>query len=120
LELVERLHAKSEVNFTQRVRGAAGDVRVAFEREVKVRGGEKGEMELPREIHLEIAPFVGTAAAQITARLQFKMLDPEPGLCLWYDMLGIEQVIDESIRDMIVQITTATGIPPYLGSVVFH
>jgi len=116
LELVETLHGKNNVKFTSEMRTNTGGTRLHYETEVSLRGGAAGgEVELPREIRLGIAPFVGGALYSVAARLRYRIANP--GLVLWYEILGMENILRDSVLDLTKLIAEKTGIVPYLGSV---
>ena len=120
LELVSSLHGHIEARFNQTYRLKDGATKLAYDEDVVVRGSttatsKPGELELPSHIEALIAPFEGSEAVAITARLKVRCDNRK--LVLWFETVNPHQIVRECVRDTLSGIAEATEITPLMGSI---
>jgi uncharacterized protein YfdQ (DUF2303 family) len=72
LELAQSFHATTNATFRSARRLQSGAVQVQYDEEVQASAGASGELEVPTEFTLAVAPFVGDEPTAVTARLRFR------------------------------------------------
>jgi uncharacterized protein YfdQ (DUF2303 family) len=73
LEIAQSIHATTNASFRSATRLADGEIQVAYDEEIQASAGHKGELSIPREFILAIAPFVGEEPYRLTARLRYRV-----------------------------------------------
>lgn len=117
LELARTFDAKRNVNFRSGVRLDSGDVQLTYEEVTKAKAGEKGELEIPSAFTIRVAPFLGVPAADISARLRWRITDGD--LSIGYALLRPDRVRRDIIsaligemRDKLEAVPVFMGTPP--------
>jgi uncharacterized protein YfdQ (DUF2303 family) len=73
LEVAQTFHASTSAQFRSSTRLASGEQRLQYDEEVKAAAGGSGDLTVPTELVLAIAPFVGEDPYRVTARLRFRL-----------------------------------------------
>lgn len=73
LELAQTFHAKTGVTFRSSTRLASGEQQLQYDEETAATAGRTGQMAVPTAIVLMLAPFIGEAEVQISARFRFRV-----------------------------------------------
>lgn len=76
VELVTNLEGKCHVDITQAVKLTTGAIQLKYSEVIEVKGGtvpQSGEMQVPKELTVSIAPFEGCAPRQMRARLRYRI-----------------------------------------------
>jgi uncharacterized protein YfdQ (DUF2303 family) len=73
LEIATTFQAKRHVDFQSGVRLSSGDVQLSYSESTTTSAGHKGNIEVPAEFTLALAPFVGTKPREVTARLRYRI-----------------------------------------------
>lgn len=117
LELVRSLEGHKNARFSGAVRLATGNVSVAWEEETVVRGSQaisNGSIELPLIITAGIAPFYGTLAYAVQARLKTKVQDRK--LFLWYETISEHLIMRDSIALVVQKVVAELKRPVLIGT----
>lgn len=72
LELAQTLHVNVGVKCKSGLRLANGETQFTYEEDVQATAGKAGNVVIPNEFTLGVAPFIGTPAYEVKARLRFK------------------------------------------------
>lgn len=117
LEIARTFDAKRTVNFSSGVRLDSGDVQLTYEETAKAKAGERGQLDIPYAFTVHIAPFLGVPAADIQARLRWRIQDGE--LRIGYALLRPDHVRRDIIaaligelRDQVEPVPVFMGLPP--------
>jgi uncharacterized protein YfdQ (DUF2303 family) len=113
LEIAKTLEARSNVEFKSGVRLDNGDHSLKFVVETKTTAGGNGELTVPAEFALGIAPFNGGPPYRVRARLRYRINDQR--LFLRYELIQPHKVIEAACKELVATITAETGIAPLLG-----
>ena len=111
LELVQDFHVASTGRFQSRQPLAGGSTAFTYTDEQTARGGAK--LEIPKQLVLQLEPFVGAQAVELIARFRYRMRDGQ--LALGIKLSRPEDVIRSAFGDICDQVAAATGTPVWQG-----
>lgn len=112
LEVIQDLTAKKEVNFKSTIRLDNGQVGLLYDEQISS-GKRDGQIDVPRDFTISIAPFLGSPAVGIKARLRFRINDGH--LQFVYKLNQPHKVLEAAFDSARTYIAHATGIPVLLG-----
>lgn len=113
LEMVKTLQAKKAVQFESSVRLDNGAVHFRYSEDV--RGSvTKGAIDIPGEITLGIAPYLGESPFSVQARLRWRISDNKT-LVLWYELVREHKVTETVATEICERIAAALGVPVWRG-----
>lgn len=116
LELVQNLHGASNVRFSSAMRLQSGAHRFHFDGEVELRGqAGGGDIELPKELRLGIAPFVGLTMYSVQVRLKYRI--KEHKLVIWYEVVDKQHIVRDAIMELVCLVKDKTGLTPMIGQI---
>lgn len=98
-EIAESLEATNKVDFKSHQRLHSGEVKFAYEETQQARAGHKGELEIPKQFTLGIAPWIGLDPVEIHADLRWRI--GPGGLLLGYKLLELEQVLEFAFASLV-------------------
>jgi uncharacterized protein YfdQ (DUF2303 family) len=98
LEVAQSIHATVNAEFRSAARLDNGAIAVQWVEDVNARGGAAGDVEIPQEMILGIAPFYGEQPYELTARIRYRI--EGGGLKIGYKL----ERPDAVIRDCLIQI----------------
>lgn len=75
LEIAQTFHMTSGVTFRSSTRLSTGQQQFQYDEESKASAGTSGQLTVPTNIVLSIAPFFGEKASRVGARLRFRLHD---------------------------------------------
>jgi uncharacterized protein YfdQ (DUF2303 family) len=98
VEIARNLEAKKDVNFTSVLRPQNGSVNFHYQENVQgaVRGGD---ITIPDEFILGLAPFEGCDKYRVTARLRYR-IESGGRLAMWFDLLRVEDIIEQAFAEI--------------------
>jgi uncharacterized protein YfdQ (DUF2303 family) len=73
LEIAQTFQARRNVDFKSGSRLASGDVQLHYEETTEAKAGRMGNMEIPPEMDVALAPYLGTTAGIVTARVRYRI-----------------------------------------------
>lgn len=115
LEIAQSFHASTSAQFRSATRLASGEQRLQYDEEVKASAGSAGELTVPTELTLAVAPFIGEDAYRVKARLRFRVR--AGSLTLGYRLDRPEAVVRDALEKVTFKIgghfaQTYLGDPP--------
>lgn len=113
LELAQSFQAATKVNFKSSRMLDTGQRQLMYEETIDAKAGQKGEITIPKEFTLALAPYEGCAPYKVIARLRFRM--KEGDLSLGYVLDRPNEVLRSAFDDEVVKVETATGLTAYRG-----
>lgn len=113
LELATSFHAHRTATFDGGVRLANGDQQLKYTEQTTGAAGVKGTMEVPTKFTVRLAPFVGVAPVDMTARLRWRIRD---AFRIGYVLHRPDQVRSDAFNAIAVQIDETTEVPVLFGS----
>lgn len=114
LDLVTELEGKSHVDITQAVKLQTGAIKLNYSEVVELKGGsgnQSGEMIVPKELTVNIAPFEGTARREMKARLRFRIENKR--ILFSYDPIHSHWHVRALIEEVLNTIYSQTGTEPF-------
>lgn len=115
LEIARTFDAHRNVNFRSGVRLDNGDVQLEYEEITKAKAGERGELEIPSAFTIRVAPFLGVQAADISARLRWRIADGQ--LSIGYALLRPDRVRRDIISSLILEMRgDLDQVPVFMGT----
>ena len=117
LELVTTLNGHQNATFNSSLRLKNGAYSVSYDESIEVKGTivSRGDsLELPPRISAGIKLFHGCPAYQVDARLKTGI--KERKLTLWFETIGLPQMVRENLLNVVEQVEEQTKIKAYIGS----
>jgi uncharacterized protein YfdQ (DUF2303 family) len=116
LELVKSLHGHRNARFNTALRLDNGAYSVSFDEDIVIKGSnvsKAGDMTLPDKLTCAAKVFLGGDKWEINARLKTACKDRQ--LVIWYQIIGVPEIIRENIFSLVKKINEKTEILPMLG-----
>lgn len=116
-EVATSLQAKKSVSFRSGFKTKSGDIQFTYDEETKAQAGVKGQLEIPDEFTLRLAPFAYTTPVELTAKLRYRITDGE--LQIGYKLLRPLEIRRDAFSTIVGEIRGQLGesLPVFLGSV---
>lgn len=113
LEIARTFTASIGTRFRQAARLRDGATQFVYEETIDAKGGESGEVTIPEEFRLLVAPFVGTAERSISARLRFRINSGQ--LAIGYALPLAERLNAQAFDEVVVAASEALGAAVLVG-----
>lgn len=107
LEIAQSFHAATDAKFRSRIVLASGEVRMAYDETVEAQAGQHGEIKIPQEFELAIAPFVGEEPYKVMARFRYRVRNGN--LQLGYSLIEPELVVRDCLERIAGKLTEKFG-----------
>lgn len=127
LEIAQSFHATTDANFRSKIVLASGEVRMAYDETIDAKAGQSGDIKIPQEFELAIAPFIGEDEYKVMARFRYRVRNGN--LQLGYSLIEPELVVRDALERIADRITARfeeqyesdgrrvyLGRPPELGA----
>jgi uncharacterized protein YfdQ (DUF2303 family) len=114
VELAKTFEANTKVQFKEAVVLESGERKLMFDQTITAKAGQKGDITIPREFTVGLAPYEGTDRFKVVCRLRYRI--EEGRLRIGYAMARPEAVLEEAFRDIVTEIETATGLTAFAGT----
>lgn len=102
IELATKFEASTKVEFGSAVRLDNGEVKFEYSETVGPRKGNKGEIDLPKELKLGLRPYIGGPIYYVWAQLRYR-IRPE-GLALGFALQRPENILEAAFADIVTEI----------------
>lgn len=99
LELAQSFSAKRNLTFESSKALSSGEVQLEYREQVEATAGKAGRLQIPQQFTLGIAPFEGSPAYKVTARLRYRIHDGR--LTLGYALDRPEDVLEAAFGDVL-------------------
>ena len=113
-ELAQTFNAAIGVKFQQAGRIADGRRALHWEEQIDAQAGEQGDLTIPKQFLLRVAPFEGGPAYELRARLRFQIREAK--LTLTYVLVRPEDVRKLAFDDALSAIEDGTGMKALRGT----
>lgn len=114
IDVCRMLNIRREVNFSSGIQLAGGNVQLVYTESDKGTVGT-GEVTIPEEFTIRVAPFIGTDPRDVVARLRYRLKDGK--LSLFYDLHQKDKIASLAFNSAVKAISEATGTKVLLGVV---
>lgn len=113
LEIAQSIHSTNSATFRSGYRLHDGQYNVQYDEQVETSAGTRGELVVPEEFELGLAPFIGEDSFRIKARLRVR---PQGGqLSLGYKLENPERAVNTVLEDVAKRIAEKFGERVYIG-----
>lgn len=107
LELAQSFQAHTKVQFSSANVLASGERQLVYTEETTAQAGRRGDIVIPKEFELGIAPYEGSEPYRVVARLRHRIGDGR--LTLGYVLDRPEDVLRAAFLDVLSQVEQGTG-----------
>jgi uncharacterized protein YfdQ (DUF2303 family) len=112
LEIAQRFHASGITTFKSGIRLQSGMVQFLYEEDVNATAGE---LQIPQELELAVAPFYGAAKYAVTAYFRYRLQRDK--LTLGYSLIRPRDMERAAFEEVLMQVKEALqGVPFINGS----
>lgn len=112
LELAQTFEATKSVDFESSHRLSSGERRLEYKETLAAKAGQRGQIDIPTQITLGLAPWRGGDVYRVTARFRYRIADGR--LLLGYVLDRPEDVLDAAFREICSQIADELDGRPLL------
>lgn len=102
LELAQHFEAKKSADFSSSERMDNGQVQFTFTEKVGAKAGQKGQLEIPKDILLVLKPYVGGVPYHVYANFRYRLSGGE--LRLGYVLVRPQDILDAAFADIVTEI----------------
>lgn len=113
LEVARTFTASIGSQFRQAARLRDGATQFVYEETIEAKGGGNGEVAIPEEFRLLVAPFVGTDEREIVARLRFRLNGGK--LAIGYALPLAERLAAAAFDEVVIAVAEALGVTVLVG-----
>lgn len=114
LEVAQSMQARVTAEFRSAARLDNGAIAMQWVEDVQARAGQTGDLEIPAEMVLGIAPFYGEAPYEVTARIRYRIADGD--LRIGYALDRPDAVVRDCLLHIAERITAAFPDKVFMGS----
>lgn len=107
LELAQTFEAAQSAEFRSATRLDSGERVFAFSETIDARAGRDGQLTIPAEFHLALAPFVGSSPRAVVARLRYRLRDGK--LTLGYFLDRPDRVLEAAFEEVLEVLESSTA-----------
>lgn len=100
------LQAKTSSNFLSSKRLSDGSFELLSEEKIEA-STKRGQTKIPESFTLALAPFRGSEAVEVTARLRFRIQGGK--LVLWFDLHRAQEVLERAFDSILAKIEQGIG-----------
>jgi len=108
LQLAKTFQATKSVEFKEATVLESGARQFVYQETVASKAGQTGDLEVPSEFSIGVAPFEGTEPYRVTCRLRYKI--ESGGLRIGYQIHRPHLVIEDAVNDVVTRVESDTGM----------
>jgi uncharacterized protein YfdQ (DUF2303 family) len=108
LEIAQEFQAHTKVTYKSGSRLQSGQIRLQHEETVDARAGDRGDIVIPSEFHLGIAPYEDCGAYRIIARFRYR-ISRDGVLTLGYVLDDPQRKAREAVKQIAEKVAAETG-----------
>lgn len=102
IEIATTFEAKSKADFTSAVRLDNGDVRLDYTEQTTAKAGQKGDIEIPKELILALRPYIGGPRVWVTAQFRYRLTGGN--VLLGFALVRPEVILETAFADIVTEI----------------
>lgn len=114
LDLVRTIKASQNLECTGDIDERGAQTGASFVLITKTKTGAKGELELPSEFILAIAPYEGCNKIPIKTKLRMEICSPR--LTLWYELVKAQKAEKEALENIVAGVEKDTEMTAWYGT----
>lgn len=113
LEIAQTFHATVGVTFRQQGLLDNGQRQFTYAEDVSGTAGTNGELTIPKELTLGLAPYKGLDPYAVTARLRYRV--QPSGLAIGYHLVRPDDVLERAFSEVTEKLSAHLDLPVRLG-----
>lgn len=113
LEIAKTFEAKTNIAFRSSVVLESGQRQLEYVENIDARAGNTGSLTVPKEFVLGIAPYEGSDAYRVVARLRHRITNGQLGI--GYQLIRAEDVMRAAFADTVALVEAATELTAFRG-----
>ncbi|MFF1876041.1 DUF2303 family protein, partial [Kitasatospora herbaricolor] len=102
IEIATTFEAKQKADFGSAVRTDSGAVQFAYTETVAAKAGQKGTLEIPKQLRLALRPYIGGPIYYLFAQFRYRI--SSGGLLLGYAIERPENILEAAFSDIVTEI----------------
>lgn len=114
LELAQHFQAHSKVDYKSDRLLQSGQRQFVYEETIEAKAGATGEIKIPRDFELGIAPYEGSDTYSVVARLRYRLTEGK--LTIGYALVRPHDVLRDAFNDVLKAVQAGTDAPVVRGS----
>lgn len=114
LELAKTFQAKTGIEFESAIVLDSGQRQLTYKETIAARAGLTGQITIPKEIEIGLAPFEGSDPYRVRARLRYRLSGGN--LTIGYQIVGLEDLLRAAFDDQLAIVENVTGLEAYRGN----
>lgn len=115
LTLAREIQASTKGEFKSAFDERNGSFNLQYQKDVQGRT-KNGEVDVPEQFTVQVAPFRGSALFELTARFRFR-IEEDGDLVIWYDLLRPHKAWEEAVGKVKTKLEDELSLPVFLGSI---
>lgn len=113
LEVARTFEAKRDVAFRSAIVVESGARQFTYNEQIEARAGAEGKVTVPSRFGLGLAPFEGSEAFRLEARLRYRITGGR--LAIGYQLVRPDLVLRAAFLDAVLAVETGTGLVAHQG-----
>jgi len=118
IEIAQSFQAKTSVDFEGGERLDSGQVRLEYKETVTAKAGQKGHIDIPKELELLLRPYIGGPVYVIVARFRYRLRGSQLGLGVV--LQRPQEVLDAAFADIVTEIRDGKTVVKGEDKTVVH
>jgi uncharacterized protein YfdQ (DUF2303 family) len=102
IEIAQSFQAKTSVDFEGGERLDSGQVRLEYKETVSAKAGQKGHIDIPKELELLLRPYIGGPVYLVVARFRYRLRGSQLGLGIV--LQRPQEILDAAFADIVTEI----------------
>lgn len=102
IDIATKFEAKKGADFGSAIRTDSGEVRFNYTETIKASAGQKGDIEIPKQLKIALRPYVGGPIYYLFAQFRYRI--NANGLLLGYAIERPENILDAAFADIVTEI----------------
>lgn len=113
LDVTRTFHATQGATFRRAQSLQSGAVELRYEEEVDAKAGQAGDVEVPREFTIVVAPFVGADKVEVSGQFRYRIQSGR--LSLSYRLLNLEEILRDAVATELDVVADDLGLTAIEG-----
>jgi uncharacterized protein YfdQ (DUF2303 family) len=114
VELARTFEANTAVAFKEAIILQSGERKLMYDETTTAKAGQKGDITIPKEFVIGVAPYEGTDRYRVTCQLRYRIR--EGRLQIGYAMVRPREVLRSAFGDIVAKIEEATEMTAFAGT----
>lgn len=113
LEIAQTLQGTRNAEFRAGTKLSTGESQFQYVEDIKGQAGKSGNLTIPEQFELGLAPYIGGAAYKVVAKLRWRL--DGGSVVIGYKLIGIDRILEEAFKEITETITAGVEFPVFHG-----